>query len=365
MITLDLQLFEKYLHPDEDMIRQVERCCASIQGQKVITDAMEYARSHFFAHRSGTVPCGVMQGVREYMDLTGQDSRTIYAVFLAWILPQSLELLRSQGIPEAYILDNLQDFANWANNYKTYHNGETGFDNLGWMITHFSGYISKIGRLQYAVDPFPFPYVIYRSSKTGEVVAIAQAGLKVTADGFIAGTAHYPDKAAFTTAFTVENGKVTGHPADTKTARILEAPVTLELAEFQPIAMPGSQVINLHIPEAESFAPHLIDESLAKAKEFFDERGFCTDLFVCSSWLLDYQLTTITDPGSNVRSFMERFQKLPISSGGLQILERVMAFDFTMDQLDGFVCKTSMQRRLKSRLQEGGRFFNTAGFLLM
>ena len=365
MMTLDLKLFREYLSPEEDMVREVERCAASVQDQKIITDAMEYARSYLFAHRSGGVPCSVMQGVRDYMDLTGQDSRVVYALFLAWILPQSLALLRSMGIPEAYTLDNMRDFANWANNYKTYHNGETGFDNLAWMITHFSGYILKIGRLQYAVDPFPFPYVIYRSSRTGEVAAIAQAGIKVTAEGFIEGTACYPDPAVFTTDFSVQNGKVTGSPVDMQTARIVKAPVTLDLAEFEPIAMPGSQVINLHIPEAEDFSPHLIDESLASAKRFFDQRGVCTRIFVCDSWLLDYQLTTITNPGSNVRSFMERFYKLPVKTEKRQILERVMSFDFTMEQLDSFVCKTSLQRRLKSRLLEGGKFFVTGGFLLM
>ncbi|MBR6747294.1 MAG: DUF5596 domain-containing protein [Clostridia bacterium] len=361
----DLVLFKEYCNASDAMVEAVANCWEQVCTQSIIMDAMENAARHLITHLEAGFAGRVMQYVRDYMKETGQDDRVIYALFQALILPESLDAMRAQGIPEDCIRDNLRDFYNWERNYTMYNGGAIGYDNLAWMLPHFTGSLVKLGRLQFVPSCWSFPYMVYRSRTDGSLLTLAREGLKVTADGSREGAGGFADPAVFTTTWEQTGDAVTAYPVDMVKGIICAKPVTIDLSAYELFLMPGSPVIDIHIPEEENFSPELVAKSLDMAREFYAARGSKAKVFACDSWLLDYQLSTVTAPGSNIRSFMERFSKLPMDFDHLQILERVMAFDLKLEDLPAFECRTGLQRRVKERLLSGGKFAITGGFILI
>ncbi|MBE6929434.1 MAG: hypothetical protein E7463_04060 [Ruminococcaceae bacterium] len=361
----DLVLFKEYCNASDAMVEAVARCWEQVKDQSIIMDAMDAAAAHLLAHLQTGYAGRVMDNVRDYMKLSGQDDSVIQALFLALILPDSLEAMRALGIPEDCIKDNLRDFYNWERNYTMYNGGAIGYESLGWMLPHFTGELVKLGRLQFVPSCWAFPYMVYRNRADNSLIALAKAGLEVTTEGFRAGAGGFADPAVFTTTWEQTAESVTAYPVDMVKAVILAEPVTITFAEYELFLMPGTPVIDIHIPEEENFSPELVAKSLDMAREFYAARGSKAKVFACDSWLLDYQLSTVTAPGSNIRSFMERFSKLPMDFDHLQILERVMAFDLKLEDLPAFECRTGLQRRVKERLLSGGKFAITGGFILI
>jgi hypothetical protein len=127
----------------------------------------------------------------------------------------------------------------------------------------------------------------------------------------------------------------------------------------------GEWILGIHIPESGSLAQGALEESLAMARPFF-ARCFPdrpVRLANCASWLLDPYLRGHMEPASNIVRFARLF-----TSYGLPTDAPTDAVYFTfrtrrMDGLKELPRKTSLQRTVLERIDDGGTWQLGHGYL--
>lgn len=133
--------------------------------------------------------------------------------------------------------------------------------------------------------------------------------------------------------------------------------------EYEMKHIDSDIVIGIHIPSDVDFSPSAIDDSLAKAKQFFSQ--YYPELsnaeYRCHSWLLDRHLKEMLNDSSNILSFQSRFEIFDKGEVGTDFIEWLFKTKST-----GFATlpgKTSLQRNMKKHLLSGGIIRNAYGRL--
>ncbi|HIZ35182.1 MAG TPA: DUF5596 domain-containing protein [Candidatus Ruania gallistercoris] len=128
---------------------------------------------------------------------------------------------------------------------------------------------------------------------------------------------------------------------------------------------------SVHIPRAGSFAPELVDASLARVPGFF-ARHFPELRLLglhCASWLLDPQLAEVLPGTSTIAAFGRRWQLTDeLRPGDADVLffvfsRRGSRRDGTDIDLDSLPQDTSLQRAVLTRLRSGGHWHCRVGHL--
>lgn len=128
--------------------------------------------------------------------------------------------------------------------------------------------------------------------------------------------------------------------------------------------VPGTVVVETHIPETGPLVPDAVEASLARARGFFEahfpELGSIR-YATCDSWLLDPQLSVIV-PGSNIARFGARYTLFgPRRESDQSALDFVFRAPTTpRDQLPR---DTRLQRGLLDHLAAGGHLESRYGWL--
>lgn len=80
--------------------------------------------------------------------------------------------------------------------------------------------------------------------------------------------------------------------------------------EYEFTSHKGVPALALHIPSDADFSPEAVDDSLTRARRFF--QAFFPDFhcgeWICNSWLLSPALRPLLHPGSHILSFQDRFR---------------------------------------------------------
>ncbi len=297
-------------------------------------------------------------GIR-HAKMLNLDAHLLPVVYIDWMLPEVFEEFKHQGIPELVLLESMKDIEIWIKVYRRYHGNKVGLDQIEWVFRSVSGKVRRFGSLQFEEVTYEFPFLILKNRRTGEYNALACPGLKADQDGYFSGTngRHFIRESE--TYVSVLDETVTGFSPDlTQGVLNMENAVTLNMSDWELLLAPGEKAVAVHIPEGADLSPDKIDSALETAKEYYTG-----SLLVCDSWLLDPHLEAILPEKSRIISFMERFYKMPLKAERPQILERVMGFDCSMDNLENYPCSTSLQISLKKYLLGGKEMFTTAGFL--
>lgn len=133
----------------------------------------------------------------------------------------------------------------------------------------------------------------------------------------------------------------------------------------------GGVLASVHIPRAGSFAPELVDASLARAPGFF-ARHFPELRLLglhCASWLLDPQLAEVLPETSTIAAFGRRWQLTDeLRPGDPDVLffvftRRGTRRDGSDIDLDSLPQDTSLQRAVLSKLRAGGHWHCRVGHL--
>lgn len=122
-------------------------------------------------------------------------------------------------------------------------------------------------------------------------------------------------------------------------------------------------VIGIHIPSDVDFSPPAIDDSLAKAKQFFATNypELSNAEYRCHSWLLDSQLKGMLNKSSNILNFQNRFEIFDEGEIGTDFIEwlyNTKSTDYTT-----LPENTSLQKNMKKHLLSGGVIRNAYGRL--
>jgi len=359
-----LKVHAPYLCADEYLSKLLEAGSQAVRRQDEDTAVALVTQG--LAHlvpQEAVAPSGLADSLDD--SLAGSTDRELFPlVFFAYVLPNTLELFARLPATDTQIKDTLCDIGRWIAVYRANHGGALGCDRYHWLMHQFCAHLVQLGRLQYQMDRFPFPYTLYRSRTNGAWHCLADAGLNIDSTGHI-GLPGTSVGRLWTTIREVQGDRMLAHETDIDRGVVLHEPVSLYIGDLESVIVPGSAVLRLHIPEGGPLDPAAVDASLALAQSFFSQRNIPSSVLVCDSWLLDPALDDFLPTQGNICAFMHRFMKFPVfrPSSQSQIFERVFGSRFTLDQLDTWPCTTRLQISLRDYLRQGGHVYTTGGFL--
>lgn len=281
-------------------------------------------------------------------------------------LPEVRRFYRERGIPADILAASLHDVEIATSNH---HGGpgRWGTNVFWWLLYHFTCRIFRLGRLQYMPEPYRWEIVAFRQRRTGQVVALSEAGVRYRADGLVDGTNDLCDPQAWTASLVREDNHVTGHPID-PAGFARRKPVTLDLADWEEVLYKGVPVLGVHIPGGEKLdharAGGSFRQAIAFFAEYLPDRPFRA--FHCVSWLLDPTLQEILPPEANLVRFQREFYLYPQRSDDQWTLRSVFGehFDPAKDWRATAPRDTGLQRAILDHMARGGHMRHGAMFLL-
>jgi hypothetical protein len=126
----------------------------------------------------------------------------------------------------------------------------------------------------------------------------------------------------------------------------------------------GDAAAGIHIPEGPSFTPSACDAADRTARELFDAcfPGLGVRIGICTSWLLDDQLTGYLPADSNIVRFQRRFVMVP---GWHEGDKAIIQFVFRREDGDiGDVPQeTALQRAVTAHLRAGSHWRTRTGWV--
>ena len=141
--------------------------------------------------------------------------------------------------------------------------------------------------------------------------------------------------------------------------------------QFRPVkngnnrAPSGEWVLETHVPQGEPLDPQKCLESFAMAKEFFPKYfpEVKADYFDCHSWLLNPNFAYLLDDSSNIVNFGKLWTLKRIDVGNCSAtINRVFGFGFKRKDLPNAPENTTLQRKVKEFLLNGGDLSNTYAY---
>ncbi|MDD5598907.1 MAG: hypothetical protein PHV82_13245 [Victivallaceae bacterium] len=301
----------------------------------------------------------------ELNQIFGKNCGIFYLMIGLSSIPVLSRTYHAMGIPETYAAASAKWLSGTVEIYKSAHAGYPGHTRkqLFWMRNYINGKLFRIGRFEFMEQDLPksFPISVYKSKKTGQVIALAAAGTACSADGLILYADQAPENAAFTTSFTRNATVVAGNPISPR-GFIMNQTVRMPLAEWKCILAPGDFTPDIHIPGGGGMNMEVCRESLQEALKFY-EKYFPEKrikAFVCGSWIFNTDWECLL-PESNLAKFMRQTYLFPMPSSGKDGL--FFIFGKEQDDISEYPRNNSLRRAMLSildkgkRLRTGGMFY--------
>lgn len=278
---------------------------------------------------------------------------------LAELLPEALEPYRRQGADEEILKETFGDVLRWVD---WYHNefGEDGLAEFSWAVRPYANKIYKIGCLQYEYIDVHLPIQAFRTTGGG-LVLFSGGGVYVDHDGH---ACRALDDTAFITSWKRTETEVHGHLIDPKTGTIHEEETWLPLDGIIRVLRPGAPAMTMHIPAGTSLEPQDVDESLRRAKIFFDAAHMPFDACVCHSWMLDPRLNEFLPETSRIRMLANRYARFSMAGDG-SAARFVFGTDTPVEKLPESAAKTSLQKAVYAYLRSGKKLYDYGGVMLI
>ena len=122
--------------------------------------------------------------------------------------------------------------------------------------------------------------------------------------------------------------------------------------------------VSVHIPTGSDISPAAVDRSLMQAKSFLTRffQDYAKAQFTCNSWLLSPTLGQLLSAESNILAFQRRFQLTEIDPDAKEYI--CWLFQRLPDSpVESFPENTSLQRKVKKWILNGGKIGSAAGYL--
>ena len=126
----------------------------------------------------------------------------------------------------------------------------------------------------------------------------------------------------------------------------------------------GDNVIEVHIPAAGHLLKSECEKSFDMAKKFFKEfyPDYKYKYFTCHSWLMDSSLKNLLKKDSNMLMFQDLFEVFEPEES-YSILRYVFKWNTTKENLNSCVDASSFARKVKERINDGGKFYDALGVI--
>lgn len=297
-----------------------------------------------------------IQRVRSWPRLThslGPPGGLLYLLALLSGVDDMYAIHRDHEVPESVTRDTLSQIPLYLRETRE----SQGYPELtphlaGWLMNHFTGILYRLARLQFQFGTSRYRIRVFRSTETGQVVALSEAGVRYRPDGQILRHGD-PEEGAWTARLVQEGGEIAGfpiHPA----GRALPREIRLDAGEWRGVLAPGDPVLNIHIPGGEPMYYDRCGEAFERALEFFPahfpEREWVA--FVCGSWILNSAIQDLLGEDSNLVRFQREVYLFPIGLSDESLPGAI--FDEVPEDLSQAPRETSLQRAYIDAMQAGG-----------
>jgi hypothetical protein len=271
------------------------------------------------------------------------------------------ELHEERGVPHEVSVSTLSDYELWIHEYHDL-TGEWGLREIGWLYHHFRGEIFRLGRLQFLLEPFEIPVVVYRNRTTRMVCALSEGGRSVRSDGRYALSDGSGQETAFTTLYST-GGDAVGNPVNPD-GLVERRRVRLPAGEWEPVAARGDPALSFHIPKDGPLDFGECGDSFRRAVAFYPRHfpEWAYRCFFSESWLYDVTLARILAPTSNIVQFQREFYLAPLpNADDSQLFERV--FGHKPADPSALPRDTSLRKAVLEHVDAGGSFYGAGAFM--
>ena len=273
------------------------------------------------------------------------------ALLVVAALPHLQYLHQQIGITTLVTSATACDLQRWVDN-SLHASGLWHFDKDLWLRNHVQGKLFEVGRLQFAFGEWKYPFTVYQTAPGEPAVALANAGLNCSPEGWL-----QRGVPGFQTTLQTTSATIRGNAADPETGRI-QSEKTILPAHSKILMKMKTPVLDVHIPEGDTLRITDCVDSFKAACEFFKRlfpnRPFAA--FCCDSWLLDRGLRRVLPAHSNILKFGALFSPLAFpDANDDQLRERVLEISVRRE--------TSLQRAIRTELARGAVFRMTSGFI--
>jgi len=227
----------------------------------------------------------------------------------------------------------------------------------GWCRTLGSGELYRLGRLEFVLEAWEYPFRVYTNIHTHEVIVLAEAGQQFSDEGYLIGSA------TWTTTLIEADNAVLGVPISPH-GYALQRQVRLPDAEWRVALKHGDPVLDIHVPAEGALTVEALRDALRQAETFFDQyypqRPFVA--YLCDSWLFSPQLEALLPPSSNILRWQREGYLLPSEDGS----ESFLTFTFGSKTIDLATVPqdTRLQRAVVAHLA-GNRQLCCGSFVLL
>ena len=247
----------------------------------------------------------------------GELAELFYLIVALAAVAKEREAHRRMGIPEDVSRQTCSDVSVHAQRSMRL-NGRWGLDPclLRWLRIHAKGEIFRLGRIQYIHRSFRGWVRAYRDTETGDVLAVAEHGMRYDRNGWFDGDGGVRDEQAWNASLIETDDAVRGYPV-APTGAALNREVRLPLSRWEPCLRQGDPVLEMHIPEGDPLTLESSRDSLRRAAEFFPrcfpEKRFAG--FACYTWLMNPQWPSVLKPESNIVRWQRQVYGFPVPGG--------------------------------------------------
>ncbi len=304
----------------------------------------------------------------------GEDADCYLAYVYGLGFPRLAAIFRDRGYPRQVLADTLSDFDLRAKNYRDMHGGRAGIDDYRWLTRHMTATVFRLGRLHFVYNkPFVYGSRIYRNLRDGSLTAVAEGGLAVDGQGFVAAEGEFVTELEESTelagaagAAEAADGTVTANLIGPD-GSILPERVRLPAGEYVCVVRDGEPVIDIHIPaDGTRMSPQDAALSLrmawAFAQRYFPDIRFRG--FVCSSWLLSGEVEQILPEDANLVRFSRLFTRCAGQKREHELIYRwIFGMDKNKEDFRLHEPSTTLQKGARRLLEEGRWFMSRNGFI--
>jgi len=273
-----------------------------------------------------------------------------------------IKMYAKRNIPEEILAATMDDFNIWAECFFI-QNGRPGINEFGWLVSHMSCELFKLGRLQFMPNSkFGDNFTVYKGRTKGDIVVIPKASLDIDKDGFI--TTQAP---AFTTINQEADTHIEANTVDA-TGCILLQSTRISKAEYELALSKGDPVLDIHIPACGKMdieeCKHSLSTALAFAKTHFPEHKH--KAFTLDCWLLSEEIKEILSPDTNIIKFSNMFTRIGDYRGTHPLIYK-WAFGYDKDPVDydKHEAHTSLQKGTHKLIRENRWFIARSGIILI
>jgi len=278
-------------------------------------------------------------------------------------LENGANIMRRRRFSETLIKEILTQAVGGVSTSERKHNGEPGFELLGWSQHYINGKLLTIERLEIEfLSKFSGRAMVFKN-QTGDIVSLAE-DLPLHRDGFALGSAHFEEEDGSWTAFVEETEDAwIGYPFKDN-GYVEKEKIVLSKLEWEKVLEKGDPVIRLHIPPKGKMTPEMIDKTIEETKIFAAKHfpEFEYKAFACHSWLIDPQLDQLINPESNIVKFRQRFHSLTHKSRGNDVFNFIFNKPNMNFDIHDLPEDSSLQRTLKNHYLNGKAVYELEGF---